>query len=218
MNLIVRRLMATVVVMAVASMAMAQVKFWDGSRAERPLTFGVRAGMNISELNVSGTETKFGFFGGIAADINIVNSFSINSGAFFTQKGGKFGLGTMIDEMNGKARMTLNFIEIPVYASYRLRINDSHTSQIFFGPYFDFGIYGKGTVKYFEGNATRTESEGLFNDDNGFRRFQAGLGIGIAHTWNNISVGLSFQGGLTDVADGLDAEWNNFNVSIGYNF
>lgn len=214
MNRIIRRLFAAVVVAAVAVTATAQVRFWDGSRAERPLSFGVRAGMNISELNISGTDTKFGFFGGLGADFNIVNSLSINSGVFFTQKGGRFPNALSEDYGHGKIRLTVNFIEIPVYASYRLHINSEHTSQVFFGPYFDFGVYGKATMEA----SGHKKSESLFDDTNRFKRFQVGLGIGIAHTWNNVTIGLSFQGGLTDVAKNIDAEWNNFNVAVGFNF
>lgn len=214
-----KKIITAILGLAMALGASAQVSFWDSGKPAEKVSFGVRAGMNISEINVDGTDTKFGFFGGLGTDFNIVNSFSINSGLFFTQKGGKMKMSMDVEQpVSAKLRMTVNFIEIPVYASYRLRFNDSHMSQIFFGPYFDFGVYGKATAEVKAAGDKESASEGLFNDENGFRRFQCGLGIGIAHTWNRFSVGLSFQGGLTDVADDFDAEWNNFNVSIGYNF
>lgn len=215
-----KKIFAAILCLVMALGASAQVSLWDGSAPSQRLSFGARAGMNISEINVDGTDTKFGFFGGLGVDINIVNSFSINSGLFFTQKGAKESGALDWDDspIHAKLRMTVNFIEIPVYASYRIRFNKAHMSQIFFGPYFDFGVYGKATAEVKSGGEKESDSVGLFNDENGFRRFQCGLGIGVAHTWNRFSVGLSFQGGLTDVSDGFDAEWNNFNVSVGYNF
>lgn len=125
-----KKIITAILGLAMALGASAQVSFWDSGKPAEKVSFGVRAGMNISEINVDGTDTKFGFFGGLGADFNIVNSFSINSGLFFTQKGGKIKMRMDVEQpVSAKLRMTVNFIEIPVYASYRLRFNDSHMSQ-----------------------------------------------------------------------------------------
>ena len=205
----------------VALGATAQINVWDGGKPSRSVTFGARLGVDVGNLNVDGFDTKAGVFGGLAAEINIVNSFSVNSGLFFSQKGCRINESAYDEDFGDagvKARVTANFIELPVYASYRLHINPANMIQVYLGPYFDFGIYGKATAEVNVGGEKIKLSEGIFNGDNGFRRFQVGLAIGAAYTWRQFSLGICFQGGLTDVAKDVDAEWNTFNISLGYNF
>lgn len=185
------------------------------------MTFGVRLGVDVGNLNIDGFDSKAGVFGGLVAEINIVNSFSVNSGLFFSQKGCRVkeeGYEEDFGYAMAKGRMTVNFIELPVYASYRLHINPTNTVQVFLGPYFDFGIYGRATAELRYDGEQFKESEGLFNDENAFRRFQAGIALGAAYAWRQFSLGVCFQGGLTDVSKWVDAEWNTFNISLGYNF
>lgn len=186
-------------------------------------TFGVRAGMNVA--NVGGDEddakSKIGFFGGLGVDFNIVNSLSINSGLFFTQKGCKsddMDMDVEGYEVEANARFTMNFIELPVYLSYRLPLNLKSSVQVFFGPYFDYGVYGKATGDLKFRGEKISQSMDLFDDDYDFKRFHVGLGLGAAYTWSRLSVGLSYQWGLTEVAADAGSYWNNFNISVGYNF
>ena len=65
----------------------AQINVWDSGKPSRSVTFGARLGVDVGNLNVDGFDTKAGVFGGLAAEINIVNSFSVNSGLFSLRKG-----------------------------------------------------------------------------------------------------------------------------------
>ncbi|WP_297072121.1 porin family protein [uncultured Duncaniella sp.] len=214
-------LAAVAAVMSVG--ASAQAVGWDNGAPEKTVTLGVRAGMNIATMggeDTSDTKTKFGFRGGVSADFNIVRSFSINSGLFFTQKGCK---GDIVEDVNGglvsaDCRMTMNFIELPVYLSYHLNFDALNSTQIFFGPYFDFGVYGKMTASTKYSGQKTSASVDVFDDPYEFKRFHAGLGLGASHTYGNFVFGLSYQWGLTDVVSGVGNHWNNFNVSVGYNF
>lgn len=179
--------------------------------------------MNVA--NVGGDEddakSKIGFFGGLGVDFNIVNSLSINSGLFFTQKGCKsddMDMDVEGYEVEANARFTMNFIELPVYLSYRLPLNLKSSVQVFFGPYFDYGVYGKATGDLKFRGEKISQSMDLFDDDYDFKRFHVGLGLGAAYTWSRLSVGLSYQWGLTEVAADAGSYWNNFNISVGYNF
>lgn len=117
-------LAAVAAVMSVG--ASAQAVGWDNGAPEKTVTLGVRAGMNIATMggeDTSDTKTKFGFRGGVSADFNIVRSFSINSGLFFTQKGCKTDALEVEDNVSAECRMTMNFIELPVYLSYHLNFD-----------------------------------------------------------------------------------------------
>ena len=186
-----KKIIAGVAGLVMAMGAQAQIGLWDDGKPAQLVTFGVRAGMNVA--NVGGDEddakSKIGFFGGLGVDFNIVNSLSINSGLFFTQKGCKTDDIDMDIEgypMDANARFTMNFIELPVYLSYRLPLNLESSLQVFFGPYFDYGVYGKATADVkFKGELHGekvSQSMNLFDDDYDFKRFHVGLGLGAAYT------------------------------------
>lgn len=217
-----KKIIAGVAGLVMAMGAQAQTGLWDSGKPAQPVTFGVRAGMNVA--NVGGDEddakSKIGFFGGLGVDFNIVNSLSINSGLFFTQKGCKSDDMEDVEgyEVEANARFTMNFIELPVYLSYRLPLNLKSSVQVFFGPYFDYGVYGKATADLKFRGEKISQSMDLFDDDYDFKRFHVGLGLGAAYTWSRLSVELSYQWGLTEVVADAGSYWNNFNISVGYNF
>lgn len=222
-----KKMIAGVAGLVMAMGVQAQTGLWDSGKPAQPVTFGVRAGMNVATVggDEDDAKSKIGFFGGLGVDFNIVNSLSINSGLFFTQKGCKTDDIDMDIEgypMDANARFTMNFIELPVYLSYRLPLNLESSLQVFFGPYFDYGVYGKATADIkFKGELHGekvSQSMNLFDDDYDFKRFHVGLGLGAAYTWSRFSVGLSYQWGMTEVVADAESYWNNFNISVGYNF
>lgn len=213
---------------------MAEVSFWDSSKPEKRFVFGVRAGVNVGTyggelIRLLGQEedgscSKAGFFGGISTDFLVFRNLSVNSGVFFTQKGYKYkkmvipGVGGAPDMVTAPYRVTMNYIEIPLYMAYHVKINRHNDFQIFFGPYFDYGVYGKKSHD-FKIEETRFKGEkNLYNAPYKYDRFQMGLGVGAAYSYRKISIGLSNQWGLTDIKSGSDTHWDNFNVSVGYNF
>lgn len=210
-----KKIFAFVAAASVASAMSAQVNLWDNTKPAELLTYGVRAGLNVSDGAGGGfdVKSKAGFFGGVAVDVNVLNSLSINSGLFFTQKGCK-GEAELYGESVGDARITMNYLEVPVYVSYRLQLSPNEKLQAFFGPYVDYGIYGKATVGVDNGDL----SLDLYDNDSDINRLQFGLGLGAAYSWSNVSIGLSYQWGLTEIQKRSDVCWNNFNISFGYNF
>ena len=58
----------------------------------------------------------------------------------------------------------------------------------------------------------------VFGDD-GWKRFDAGLGVGVAYEINKFFIDLSGEFGLTKIADGDGAPKNmNFSIGVGYKF
>lgn len=202
------------------------VVWWDAAPDDAPVTLGVRGGLDISSgrgMDFKDTGSKFGGMGGVSLDFNFVKSFGINSGLFFVQKGVTmdsdlfdFADDMMVEKIDSK--ITANFIQLPVYASYRLNLTEMDRFQFFFGPYFEYGIYGKATTKLKEINGKTYRASVNIYDDSQFKRFQMGLGLGIAMTHRQWVLGVQYQWNLTDIASGYPDHWNNFNISIGYNF
>lgn len=206
--------------------ASAQSLFWDSSEPYRKVTVGARLGWDFASIAGEGSDYFDGRKGvafGAEVDINLINSFSINTGLHFAMKGGSLEFDKLVGDMNGikaKATYAINFLEIPVYASYHLKFAPDSDLQIFAGPYFGVGIYGKlgGKLRDFE-NYEEDKIDMFGKNNLGFSRWQAGIGLGASYTFSgHYVVGMQYQWGITDVAELMDNQWNMFQLSIGYNF
>lgn len=211
-----------------------EATFFDSSKPEKLVHFGVRAGLNVSSISKwDDGESKCGFHAGLSADFAIMESFYINSGIFFTMKGVKsewdeefYDAGSYNYIGEGKIKESVNpmYIEIPVMASYRYNFNENLQWQLNFGPYFAFGIAGKFKEEYEAPKGYVAEEDwdcDFFGDDDdqyGGKRFDMGLGIGTGVTWNKIFFGINYQFGLTEVFKDSKCKNSNFQVSVGYNF
>lgn len=214
-----KKILATALAMMVSFAGFAQVLLWDSEAPEKRVTLGLRGGLNVSNIHLSvdnvgaDLDSKIGYRFGVSADFGIVKSFYINTGLYYSAKGAK---ADGYDEDFGGMEMKMSpaYLEIPVYASYRINFAENSQLQINFGPYMAFGVNGKVKVG--------SEEVDFFGDDNaGGRRFDAGLGVGAGYTFSHFYVGLDYQFGLTNMADtdGMGKITNkNLNISVGYNF
>jgi hypothetical protein len=79
------------------------------SAQNKPLTFGVKAGMNMS--NVSGdfedSKLKVGFNVGVTADYALTPDFYLLTGLEFTTKGSK------VDD-NTNLKLNLSYLQLPI--------------------------------------------------------------------------------------------------------
>ena len=109
------------------AMGMSAQEYWDGSRPDHRFTVGVRGGVNFSKQNNKGDgadhDFRTSFQMVVEADVNIVRSFSVNTGVMFIQKGYK----SEYSDYRGSLKTTDNtaYIEIPVLASYRVKLSDA---------------------------------------------------------------------------------------------
>lgn len=231
-----KKLFVAAVAAVMALGASAQVTFWDSADADQKITYGPRAGLNISTMSFDtpggydfgeNKTSKIGFNVGVAVDFNLNRSFSINSGLFYTTKGVKFE----VKDIDDKYTETYNagYLQLPIYASYRLNFAEASQLQINFGPYLAFGLNGKYTEKYqdFEDAESNTETKydlfGTGENQTGVKRFDMGLGIGAGYTWNRIYLGFEYQLGLVNCLDKkawdpIKGYTRNFSISLGYNF
>lgn len=198
-----------------------EFSFWDTDKPEAKFEWGIRAGLNVSTLSFSWDEpdkkSKVGFNAGVALNFPINNSFYINSGLFYTTKGVKFS------GENGrsyfKETCNMGYVELPIYASYRLNFAEASQLQVNFGPYLAVGVNGKD--KY-ESDYGYDEAEVFNSDEGGFKRFDCGLGVGVGYTFHKVYLGLNYQFGLLNIVKDADenesVKTRNFSISVGYNF
>lgn len=203
--------------------ASAQSLLWDSTDPDKAVTVGARFGWNFASMAGKGSSYYDGRKGvafGAAVDVNLIKSFSINTGLYFTMKGASINEEeTQVGNKKAKTTKAVNFLELPVYASYHLRFTSDSDLQIFFGPYFGYGVYGKSGVKMRDTDGYAQEKIKLFSKSQGYHRWQSGIGLGASYTFDNhYVVGLQYQWGIRDVAELMDNQWNLFQLSVGYNF
>lgn len=220
-----KKTIIAILVLLSAVGASAQSLFWDGSDADKPVTIGARLGWNFASMAGKGSDYYDGRKGialGAAVDVNLIKSFSINTGLYFTMKGASREYEEPVGDILGvktKDMFTINFLEIPVYASYHLRFTPDSDFQIFAGPYFGYGIYGRYSKKHRDMEGLSKDKTNLFDAPNSYRRWQAGIGLGASYTFSDrYVIGMQYQWGVSDVGELMDNQWNTFQLSIGYNF
>lgn len=155
--------------------------------ASAQISWGVKAGFNASslsgfekfsqkfdELDGFSTSYKPGFHAGIVAQVGITENFFIQPELLYSLQG-------VAGKLEGeKDNLNLNFIQLPIYAGYKVNAGTNLNVIFGVGPYFAYGISG---------------TEDVFDV---FNRFDFGLGAiaGIEYSKVQITVGYDF--GVTD--------------------
>ena len=211
------------------------------------INFGVRAGLNIANMNVSGftgvTESsRIGFHAGALLDIGIAEVFSLESGLLLNGKGANFQAKGIVPNTNitliSDVTMSPMFLEIPINAIYKVDIKPVKI-EIVAGPYMAFGVMGKRTTEYSATNLPagvtldqllsalnlQNEDEGLkygsgTGDD--LKGFDFGLNFGAGVNYSNILFRIQYQFGLTNLnpttANNEVLKSNVLSFSFGYMF
>lgn len=195
--------------------------FFSTEKVESGVQFGIRAGLNSSNMSYSedgyslSPKSRTSFHVGFIADIPVVESFYVQTGLYFQNKGWK------IEEEYYEDTAKPMYLEIPVLASYRYNFSDVAQLQINFGPYFAYGIGGK--IKYESDEYDEEDEYDFFgSDDDGYERFDMGLQVGAGILLGqHYYLGFAYEFGLINIADwDEDSSWKNRNwmISLGYNF
>ena len=177
--------------------------FFSTEKSDEKVTFGVRGGVNFSNLSIEGEgwDSHTGFHAGVNVDIPLLQSLYLSTGLYYTVKG------FSDDRVEKKA--SANYLEIPVLASYRYNFSDNAQLQVNVGPYFAYGIGGK--QKYME-----YEWDYFDDEDN---KFDVGLQIGAGVTFaKHIYLGLAYEFGFINVVPDYKTKNSNFMISLGYQF
>mgnify|MGYP002625895421 CR=1 FL=1 len=202
--------------------------FFSTEKADNPVTFSIRGGVNFSNLSVEGEglDSRTGFHGGVNVDIPLLQSLYLSTGLYYTTKGyGKVHEeGEYMVENKVEHKASANYLEIPVLASYRYDFSDNAQLQVNVGPYFAYGIGGK--IKYTENEYYRSLGSWAINEeresdyfDDDTNKFDVGLQIGAGMTFaKHIYLGVAYEFGFVNVIDDVKSKNSNFMVSLGYQF
>ena len=192
--------------------------FFSTEKATQPITFGARAGVNFASLGGDTEELdgRTAFNVGVSVDIPILESFYVQSGLYYTQKGAKREESDY-DEYE-KTTISPSYLEIPILASYRYNFSENSQLQFNVGPYLAYGVGGK--VKEESGNERNERVQKADYFGNLAKRFDLGWQVGLGYTYKHIYAGFAYESSLTDISDidGVTLRNNNFMIQLGYNF
>lgn len=200
--------------------------FFSTEKANQPITYGIRGGLNVASMSNSGgpdLKSKVGFNLGVAVDIPILESFYVQSGLYYTMKGYKYELDMSTSQgqywASTEVKATMGYLEIPVLASYRYNFDEKNQLQFDFGPYFAYGLHGKAKNETSSNTGySHKEDIDVFDEGNG-KRFDMGLQVGAGITIEkHYYVGLAYEFGLVSVEKDRKAKNRNFMVNVGYQF
>ncbi|MDU1891096.1 MAG: porin family protein [Dysgonomonas sp.] len=159
---------------------------------EKPVTFGVKAGMNITNLtgDVDDNNAKIGFNVGVTVDYALTPDIFLLSGLEYATKGTKF---------DGDVKLNLSYIQLPIHVGYKLTVSDGLKIGFHAGPYIAYGVDGKWNAKA-DGVSVDLDT---FGDDAllKMKRFDFGLGGGVGLEFGKFNAGINYDLGLVNIAD-----------------
>lgn len=200
---------------------------------DKPITFGVKAGVNLSNFGgdgADGMDAKIGFNVGLTVDYALTQDLYLLTGLEFTMKGGKDeGSISMVDptygsiSFTGKENDNPMYLQIPIHLGYKLAVTDGTKIVFRAGPYVAYGIGGKTKL---EGKFIKDGTTIDLDDDYDFfgkdmaKRFDFGLGLGVGAEFGKIGATLGYDFGLVNIAPSDLAKIKNMNayLTLGYKF
>ena len=188
------------------------------SYAQAQLTFGARAGLNLTNIyqkngqgNMEGLDWIPGFQIGVVADYRLLEDLSIQPGILFATQGAKAE--TKVSSYNAKVTFNLNYIQVPINFQYKRDLNYMKL-LVQAGPYIGYGIGGKLKAEISQGTASVSDSRKIkFGSGNGddFKALDFGFGLGAGFQFSNIQAVLGYNLGIVK----LDPDVNAKNIGLG---
>ena len=204
-----KKIFATLAALVLSAPLFAQFSSGGFKLDEEHLYYGVRFGVTSAtisgdkEAEASGAKAGMTLGGVVGIKLTSSAPVFLESGLYFTQRGGKGGV--------DKRDVRINHLEIPLLVKYGIQATDEIAVIPFFGPYFSWGIGGKTKI---EGSKHSSFNDGLYNHpDMGFK-------LGCGAEYNNLYLELGYQIGVANISntDDFTAHGNAFIANFGVNF
>lgn len=183
------------------------------------VTFGVKAGLNLADLNGKNggesfsddTKIKAGFHVGATADFSLGENLFVQPALLFSTKGFKLESGST------KGTININYLEIPVNVGYKF--GDFH---VFAGPYLAFAISGETKIET-NGVEVKTDIEfGSDEENDDYKSTDFGVNVGLGYQFSNFVISAQYGLGLSNILPGGDSDNSTKNavigISLGYKF
>jgi len=225
-----KRVVLLLVAVFTANVAIGQVFSVGG----KDVYLGVKAGWNSSkfsgdddDLEGDTQRRKSGIHLGAVLDFQISDAFSLQPGLLFSQHGGVSvvktdagGLGLGLGA-NEKTKTTLNYLQIPIMAEYKIALRDkkgrTRKLAMYAGPSIDFGLGGKITGGVLNQGGAGEDIDVTFGsgEDDMFKPVGLRFGFGVGWLRNDkfqFNVGIMNRG-LISIVDEANIKNNHFTLN-----
>jgi len=194
--------------------AVAQSKAGQGGRT----SFGLVGGVNVATFNGSdatGSKTRTGFYGGLAAIVPLGTSLFFQPQALFSMKG------ATASDSGVTGEFMLNYLEVPLFLGLRIPMQGSGIRPyVMAGPYVGLKIGCKFKIS---GSGVSAEVDcdnpdvdlGIKSTDFGV---VFGAGVDMPMGSGLLSLGARYSMGLSDVITDVNMRNNVLSVGLGYFF
>ena len=215
-----KKFFAAIVALMLAMPSMAQFASGGFELDKSNLYYGIRFGVAMGTLSgdtevpdgdkkmdYSGMKTGISLAGVIGLRLSQTAPVFLESGLYYTQRGGK----------DGKYTADLNCLEIPILVKYGIQASNHVAVLPFVGPYFALGVAGEreyDDVVNGGGKAKESTYDKFLNrNDMGFK-----LGCGLEY--NMVYAEIGYQFGIANIADNDNntTHANALFVNLGVNF
>jgi len=143
--------------------------------------FGIKAGGNLANVDgMNQSKMRFGFSAGPALQINLAKMFFLQSEILYSIKGAQ----SNSTQYSSDAKLSLNYINLPILFAYRAAPNFS----IKIGPEIGRLLSAKSKV-----DGSTTDLSDLYRD------FDFGADLGLAYSFKKLALDLRYNYGFKDL-------------------
>lgn len=197
--------------------------------AQNPLTFGVKAGLNLSDYygDLESNDIKLGYNVGLTIDYRLTKKVYLVSGLELTSKGTKVkSENTLVAQPHDPSDITKIkeswnplYLQVPLHIGYIVEADENMLILFHMGPYVAYGIGGKMTQKIYREEGIEEDKTNVFGDNSRLKRWDAGIGIGAGFQFQKIGVNFGYDLGLLNVNQKyLKLKNNAAHISFAYRF
>lgn len=203
------------------------------STANAQVSWNVKAGVGSSDFKGSPLmNTRFSYKAGVGMDIPLSAKWAMQPTLYFTSKGSRADIyygSEQITEVEVTHR--LYYLELPLFAAYKMNLAPSTTLAVKAGPYVACGLNGKASISNtdfdnkgykFPGNLFKDGTDynqmGILDNKpiktDAYKRLDAGIAVGVELNVHHFLLGAEGTWGLTSF--GKDFEGENLRHATGY--
>ena len=175
------------------------------------INFHAKAGVGFANLTGDANgDPLFSYKVGVGMNIGLGGHWELHPDLFFVRKGMSNSAEVRSNDIGMKGDLTLNayYLELPVMAAYRISLPSTNV-VLNAGPYLAYGLNGKYKIEAGE----EEMKTNIFGKD-AFKRFDCGLGVGVAFEFGKFIAGIDANFGLANIApSGKDNDQPNMEVA-----
>jgi Outer membrane protein beta-barrel domain len=187
-----------------------QVSFSQTTNSDSSFKFGVKGGVNFSNLytdNVEDNNVLTGFNVGLFAKLPITESLAIQPELLYTTKGAELKYNNAF--VNGTSTFRLNYFELPIL----LVVNLTENFNLHAGPYVAYLVDGKAKN---DAQGTLFDIENNLNNED-YNKFDTGISVGVGFDTDQLGFGVRYNYGFQKVGKERSFLGTNYTFPDGKN-